>query len=109
MSGIYHHTCTVERVVETENEWGEITQGWKEVYSDVKCHLSAKILRPSDTNAVTSSRNDYKLFLPLNYTIYQGDKITALVEGFKHSFLANEPARYKLLKKQEIVLSEVSE
>lgn len=105
MTGIYNHRCSVMRVTEVTNEWGETQTKWETIHPVVPCHLSVKTLRPSETSPITSSRNDYKLFMPIQYQMQQSDRI---IIGDR-IFTANNPTVYKLLQKQEIMLSEVSE
>lgn len=105
MSGLYNQSCRVLRSVETKDEWGEITSSWEEIYNEVPCHLSQKTLRPSDVSPVSSSRQDFKLFLSQDYAVLQGDKI----EIAGRTFVTSEPMRYQRLKKQEILLSGVAE
>ncbi|MGL5049778.1 MAG: hypothetical protein ACRC6E_03990 [Fusobacteriaceae bacterium] len=101
----YIHKCDILRVEEATNEWGETSSNWKTIYSDVPCHFSQKSLRPSETTPLTSSRNDYKIFLHSSYNIIQSDKI--IIND--RTFVANEPMKYRLLSKQEIMITGISE
>ena len=98
----------VKRNTKTKMEFGLIVQGWEVVYTNVKCQLSAGILRATETGVINSSKNSYKIFVSSDVEIKQNDILIVNKGGIKYKFKANKPIKYTdFLEHQEISVEEV--
>ena len=92
----------------TKNEHGLTVQGWEVVYTNIKCQLSAGILRATETGVINSSKNSYKIFVSNDVEIKQNDILVVSKGGIKYKFKANKPIKYTdFLEHQEITVEEV--
>ena len=98
----------VKRNKKTKNEHGLTAQGWEVVYTNIKCQLSAGILRATETGVINSSKNSYKIFVSNDAEIKQNDILVVSKGGIKYKFKANKPIKYTdFLEHQEITVEEV--
>ena len=98
----------VKRNTKTKTGFGLAVQGWEVVYTNVKCQLSAGILRATETGVINSSKNSYKIFVSNDVEIKQNDILIVNKGGIKYKFKANKPIKYTdFLEHQEISVEEV--
>ena len=98
----------VKRNTKTKTGFGLAVQGWEVVYTNVKCQLSAGILRATETGVINSSKNSYKIFVSSDVEIKQNDILIVNKGGIKYKFKANKPIKYTdFLEHQEISVEEV--
>ncbi|WP_295724858.1 hypothetical protein [uncultured Leptotrichia sp.] len=98
----------VKRNTKTKTEFGLTVQGWEVVYTNVKCQLSAGILRATESGVINSSKNSYKIFVSNDVEIKQNDILIVNKGGIKYKFKANKPIKYTdFLEHQEILVEEV--
>ena len=98
----------VRRNTKTKTGFGLAVQGWEVVYTNVKCQLSAGILRATETGVINSSKNSYKIFVSNDVEIKQNDILIVNKGGIKYKFKANKPIKYTdFLEHQEISVEEV--
>ena len=98
----------VRRNTKTKTEFGLTVQGWEVVYTNVKCQLSAGILRATESGVINSSKNSYKIFVSNGVQIKQNDILIVNKGGIKYKFKANKPIKYTdFLEHQEISVEEV--
>ena len=98
----------VKRNTKTKTGFGLAVQGWEVVYTNVKCQLSAGILRATETGVINSSKNSYKIFVSNDVEIKQNDILIVNKGGIKYKFKANKPIKYtNFLEHQEISVEEV--
>ena len=98
----------VRRNTKTKTGFGLAVQGWEVVYTNVKCQLSAGILRATETGVINSSKNSYKIFVSNDVEIKQNDILVVSKGGIKYKFKANKPIKYTdFLEHQEISVEEV--
>ena len=95
----------IKRNTKTKTEFGLTVQGWEVVYTNVKCQLSAGILRATETGVINNSKNSYKIFVSNDVEIKQND---ILVVSKEYKFKANKPIKYTdFWEHQEISVEEV--
>lgn len=98
----------VKRNTKTKTGFGLAVQGWEVVYTNVKCQLSAGILRATESGVINSSKNSYKIFVSNDVEIKQNDILIVNKGGIKYKFKANKPIKYTdFLEHQEISVEEV--
>ena len=98
----------VKRNKKTKNEHGLTVQGWEVVYTDIKCQLSAGILRATETGIINSSRNAYKILVSNDVDIKQNDILLVDKGGIEYKFKAGKPIKYTdFIEHQEITVEEV--
>ena len=111
MFGDFFDTDIIEEVrrnTKTKNESGLTVQGWEVVYKNIKCQLSAGILRATETGVINASKNSYKIFVSNDVQIKQNDILVVNKGGIKYKFKANKPIKYTdFLEHQEISVEEV--
>ena len=98
----------VKRNTKTKTGFGLAVQGWEVVYTNVKCQLSAGILRATETGVINSSKNSYKIFVSNDVEIKQNDILVVSKGGIKYKLKANKPIKYTdFWEHQEISVEEV--
>ena len=98
----------VKRNKKTKNEYGLTVQDWEVIYTNIKCQLSAGILRATETGIINSSKNAYKIFVDNNVEIKQNDILLVNKGGVEYKFKAGKPIRYTdFIEHQEIAVEEV--
>nr|DAS75937.1 MAG TPA: head closure knob [Bacteriophage sp.] len=98
----------VKRNKKTKNEHGLTVQGWEVVYTNVKCQLSAEILRATETGVINSSKNTYKILVSNDVEIRQNDILLVNKGGIEYKFKASKPIKYTdFIEHQEIAVEEV--
>lgn len=98
----------VKRNIKTKDEDGLTEQGWKVVYTDIKCQLSVGILRATEPGIINSSRNTYKILVSNDADIKQNDILLVNKGGIEYKFKAGKPIKYTdFIEHQEIAVEEV--
>lgn len=98
----------VKRNIKTKDEDGLTNQDWKVIYTDIKCQLSAGILRATETGIMNSSKNTYKILVSNDADIKQNDILLVNKGGIEYKFKAGKPIKYTdFLEHQEIAVEEV--
>lgn len=98
----------VKRNTKTKDEDGLTNQDWKVIYTDIKCQLSAGILRATETGIMNSSKNTYKILVSNDADIKQNDILLVNKGGIEYKFKAGKPIKYTdFLEHQEIAVEEV--
>lgn len=98
----------VKRNIKTKDEDGLTNQDLKVVYTDIKCQLSAGILRATEPGIINSSRNTYKILVSNDADIRQNDILLVNKGGIEYKFKAGKPIKYTdFLEHQEITVEEV--
>lgn len=98
----------VRRNVKSKTEYGLTVQNWEVIHTNIKCQLSAGILRATETGIINSSKNTYKIFVSNDVEIKQNDILLVNKGGIEYKFKAGKPIKYTdFMEHQEIVVEEV--
>ena len=111
MFGDFFDTDIIEEVrrnTKAKTEFGLTVQSWEVVYENIKCQLSAGILRVTETGVINASKNSYKIFVSNDVQIKQNDILVVNKGGIEYKFEAGKPIKYTgFIEHQEITVEEV--
>lgn len=106
---LYTDTFSIYRPTIVKDQWGGAINKDILISENNPCRLSQMTVKGSNS-VVSSSEQEFRLFIPLNIEVLQNDRLEVRRGYSKYTARASQPFKYlDILPHQEVVLREVVE
>ena len=106
---LYTDTFSIYRPSLVQDQWGGSINKDVIISKNNPCRLSQMTVKGT-TGVVSSSEQEFRLFIPLNIEVLQNDRLEVQRGSNKYTARASAPFKYlDILPHQEVVLKEVVE